>query len=56
MESFDSENENELLTALNLKLDNFSRYDREQIAVTSNEKYKYKFVGQAINKIYEMYL
>lgn len=51
----ESENENELIAALNLMLDNLYQYDREQIAVSANEKYNYKAVGQAINKIYEMY-
>lgn len=51
----DSEDENALLNALKYMLDHLARYDRKQIADNANEKYNYKSVGQAINKIYEEY-
>lgn len=51
-----SEDDAALFKALEDMLDHLDRYDRKQISRNATEKYNYKSVGLAINKIYEMYM
>ena len=52
----ESEDKTALSNALEYMLDHLTQYDRKHIADNATKKYNYKSVGQAINKIYELYL
>ena len=52
----ESENENQLIDAMNYLLDNLEKYKKEKIASSAKEKFNYTIVGNQFNEAYKKVL
>ena len=51
-----SEQEDELLKAMNLMLDSITKYDREKIALSAKNKFSFQTVGKQFDEVYKQVL
>jgi glycosyltransferase involved in cell wall biosynthesis len=52
----DSENENKLKDSMNYLLDNFTKFNKEKIAASANEKFNYQSVALQFDEAYKTVL